>query len=603
MTNPLSRAFPRPRTLLTVLITAAVVGCLSVGIFWRRTARGLSGDLRGWISGRTELDLKTRPDLDRFAFDRSIHEFSRTPFVEAAVHDPLSPDHAVRRGLEAAVHSSGYTYPVNIAFADGEGHDAGAPFYYVAELHGSIRYATRSGEVRLYAEGLLDFPPAEMAISDEFGLSGLARVPGTADLIVTHPVSDGGKGFLNAVTRLVSAPGGRALARRERILLLEGEPACPSNQIQQAAIGPDGKLWVSVGDAMNYSLARDLERWGGKILRMNLDGSPCDDNPFRDPSRARSPRSYAWAIGLRNSFDFVLDAAAGREPAIWAGDVGETLNRIVLASRGSDHGWDGTPESFCRGAAYLFQDRFIPAGMTFVDPAVMGAEFEGALWVAGYSYYFGRDPGASKRIISFQRRGGALVRGPVGIAGYKGEGQSTFLGLEQGPDGVYFTDFFGDQKTGKADGMGRVFRLAPSSRTRELPADDRPPGWSRWSAVQRGKHIFVRVAGCGSCHTIERLSAGREGPVLDGIARTLADRLDSSAYREAARSLVAASEPRVRGAIEEVLGTAGDERLRRWLRHHIRNPRFDNPKGKMPAFPGLSGEDLGYLVEFLVGLR
>ena len=603
MSTFLSRRLPRPRTLLTVCITAAIVGGLSVGILWRRSARGLASDLHGWISGRAELDLKTRPDLDRFAFDRSIHEFSRTAFVEAAVNDPLSPDHAVRRGLEAAVHSSGYTYPVNIVFAGGEGDDPIAPFYYVAELHGSIRYATRAGEVRLYADGLLDFPPAEMAISDEFGLSGLARVPGTADLIVTHPVSDGGKGFLNAVTRLASADGGRTVARRERILLLEGEPACPSNQIQQAVIGPDGKLWVSVGDAMNYSLAKDLERWGGKILRMNLDGSPCEDNPFRDPSKPRSPRSYAWAIGLRNSFDFVLDPGVGREPAIWAGDVGETLNRIVLASRGSDHGWDGTPESFCRGAAYLFQDRFIPAGMTFVDPAVMGAEFEGALWVAGYSYYFGRDPGASKRIISFQRRGGSLARGPVGIAGYKGEGQSTFLGLKQGPDGVYFTDFFGEQRNGKADGMGRVFRVAPSARTRELPADDRPPEWARWSAERRGKHIFVRVAGCGSCHTVERLSGGREGPVLDDIARTLAARLESPAYVDAARALAAGSGPEARGAIEEVLGAAGDDKLRRWLRHHIRNPRFDNPKGKMPAFSGLSEEDLGYLVELLVGLR
>lgn len=191
----------------------------------------------------------------------------------------------------------------------------------------------------------------------------------------------------------------------------------------------------------------------------------------------------------------------------------------------------------------------------------------------------------------------------MGILGYKGEGQSTLLGLEQGPDGVYFTDFFGEQKTGKAEGKGRVFRVAPSARTRDLPADDRPPEWSRWSPLNRGKHIFVRVAGCGSCHAVERISGGREGPALDGLARTVGARIESSEYIALARSLALDSGPEEKAAIEEVLGATGRERLRVWLRRHIENPRFDNPKGKMPAFASLSGEDSGYLIEFLMSLR
>jgi mono/diheme cytochrome c family protein len=598
----------RPRSpllkyCLVAALTAVVVGGILTAVLWRRTAGGVASAIWRRIAERrpeaTVLDLKTRPDMARFAYDRSVHEFSRTPPVDQAVNDPESPAHAVRRGLEVKAHSGGYTYPVNIAFApEPETPSADAPFYYVAELHGTIQYATRGGDVRVFASGLLEFPPAKMAISDELGLSGLAVIPGTRDLLVTHPVPDRATGlFLNAITRLRSADGGRTLASAERVLTLEGEATCPSNQIQQVLFGPDGKLYASVGDAMNYSLSRDPERWGGKILRMNPDGSPCEDNPFRIAAATASPRSYAYSIGLRNSFDFLFDPDTRR---IWAGDVGEVLNRIVDAASGTDHGWDGTPESFCRGAAYLFQDRFVPAGMALIDGKVMGAEFDGCLWIAGYSYYFGPDPGASKRIISFRRKAGSLAAGPLGVVAYKGRGQSTMLGLEQGPDGVYFTDFFGEQLTGEAEGMGKVFRVAPSSRTRDFAVDLRPPEWASWSPRNRGKHVFARMAGCGSCHRVERLTSGREGPDLTGLVPNLRRKLFSEEYGREARSLLAgASGP----AVREVLEAGGDERLRAWIRHHIRDPRFDNPKGKMPGFPALGDEETTALVEFLMGLE
>jgi len=331
---------------------------------------------------------------------------------------------------------------------------------------------------------------------------------------------------------------------------------------------------------------------------MSPDGSPCEDNPFRIAG-ATTPRSYAYAIGLRNSFDFTFDPETKR---IWASDVGENLNRIVDATAGSDHGWDGTPESFCRGAAYLFQDRFVPAGMAMIDGKVMGAEFDGCLWVAGYSYYFGQDPGASKRIVSFRRKAGRLAAGPLGLVAYAGSGQSTMLGLEQGPDGVYFTDFFGEQETGEADGVGRVLKVAASARTKDFPVDLPPLEWAGWAPRNRGKHVFARMAGCGSCHTVDRLTSGREGPELTRLVPNLRQRLSSEEYVQSARKLLAApgaSAP----AIREVLQAEGDDRLRTWIRHHIHDPRFDNPKGKMPGFPSLGDEERVALVEFLMGLE
>ncbi|HVR75680.1 MAG TPA: PQQ-dependent sugar dehydrogenase, partial [Planctomycetota bacterium] len=386
---------------LSLLVTTLLVTLLMSALLWRRGARAHLKDIYDWLRNRdTRLELNTRPDMDRFGFDRQVLEFSRTPPVDQAVNDPESPGYTVRRGLEAKVHSSGYTYPVNIAFARDPPQDDASPFYYVAELHGNIRYATRQGKVGTFAEGLLSFPPSEMKISDELGISGLTLVPGTNDLIITHPVLEVSTGlFQNALTRLHSADGGRSCSTRETILVLKGEATCPSNQIQQASFGPDAKLHVSVGDAMNFSLSRNLGRWGGKILRMNADGTACGDNPFYDPKEPGSPKSYVFSMGLRNSFDFVFDPSGER---IWAGDVGEVLNRLVATIRGADHGWDGTPESFCRSAAYLFHDGFVPVGITLVDPRVMGDDFKDCVWVGGYSYYFGPGPGGSKRILSFR---------------------------------------------------------------------------------------------------------------------------------------------------------------------------------------------------------
>ena len=55
---------------------------------------------------------------------------------------------------------------------------------------------------------------------------------------------------------------------------------------------PDEKLYLSTGDAEELILAQKLNFLGGKILRLNKDGSIPDDNPF--------PNSYVYSRGHRN---------------------------------------------------------------------------------------------------------------------------------------------------------------------------------------------------------------------------------------------------------------------------------------------------------------
>ncbi|HVR73713.1 MAG TPA: hypothetical protein VMT52_05250, partial [Planctomycetota bacterium] len=206
-------------------------------------------------------------------------------------------------------------------------------------------------------------------------------------------------------------------------------------------------------------------------------------------------------------------------------------------------------------------------------------------------------------ILSFRLGPEGLTTGPVGVLAYKGQGQSTVLGLEQGPDGIYFTDFFGEQMNGMAAGMGRVIRVAPSARTKSLPAASRPERWERWSPAERGKFLFSMFAGCGACHAVRRLSEGREGPELNHLLPRLRSRLDSEEYLSQARMLRDGSDEETSARLDEVLAARGDEKLRAWLRAHIQDPRFDNPRAKMPQYTSFSREDVGYLIDFLMTLE
>ncbi len=98
--------------------------------------------------------------------------------------------------------------------------------------------------------------------------------------------------------------------------------------------GPDGKLYISVGDNGISSNAQSLANVHGKILRINKDGTIPSDNPFYGQSD-KSPEIYAY--GLRNPFRFQFDSATGR---MFVGDVGEdTWEEVNRVSRGQNYGW------------------------------------------------------------------------------------------------------------------------------------------------------------------------------------------------------------------------------------------------------------------------
>jgi len=78
----------------------------------------------------------------------------------------------------------------------------------------------------------------------------------------------------------------------EEKTLIDRLPGGPVHHGGRMKIGPDNKLYVTAGDAAQPTNAQDLGYLGGKILRLNLDGTVPDDNPF--------PGSYVFSYGHRN---------------------------------------------------------------------------------------------------------------------------------------------------------------------------------------------------------------------------------------------------------------------------------------------------------------
>jgi glucose/arabinose dehydrogenase len=151
--------------------------------------------------------------------------------------------------------------------------------------------------------------------------------------------------------------------------LLAIEQPYPNHNGGNVTIGPDGYLYVGMGDggAANDPERRalDLGSLLGKILR--IDPSPGDgheysippDNPFVDVQGARPE---IWAVGVRNPWRMSFDSATGD---LCFGDVGQdTWEEVDVAwadegaGRGRNFGWSAWE------ATHRFNDDVSPDGAT-----------------------------------------------------------------------------------------------------------------------------------------------------------------------------------------------------------------------------------------------
>lgn len=155
----------------------------------------------------------------------------------------------------------------------------------------------------------------------------------------------------NRVSRF-TANGDVAARHSEQILLdLNNLSSATNHNGGSLAFGPDGKLYIGVGENNNGANAQDITNLLGKVLRIDPDGSIPTDNPF---TKAKGANKAIWAIGLRNPFSLSFSPITGE---MLINDVGEhTYEEINIGTAGANYGWPKTegPTNRSRYQASVF---------------------------------------------------------------------------------------------------------------------------------------------------------------------------------------------------------------------------------------------------------
>jgi len=203
-------------------------------------------------------------------------------------------------------------------------------------------------------EEVLNIEDQVRRAGNEEGLLGLAFHPDFAQnhqVFLHYSAEQGAR--RNILSRWQFDPGtGRIAPGSEEILLEVSQPYSNHNG-GHIAFGPDGYLYLALGDGGAGGDPRNngqnLATLLGSILRIDVDRTEGDkpyaipdDNPFVDRSGAR-PEIYAY--GLRNAWRFSFDVETG---TLWAGDVGQnSYEEIDIIEKGGNYGWnimEGTHE-------------------------------------------------------------------------------------------------------------------------------------------------------------------------------------------------------------------------------------------------------------------
>ena len=378
------------------------------------------------------------------------HASDRAPSFETIERGAPVPWRVRQRGFEVDVVARGFELPVNIAFARGPFVGDDAPLFYVAELYGSIKVVTAGGEVRDFATGLLDFDPTGyIPGSGESGVAGIVVDPTNGDVYVTavYWPDESIRELYPRILRLRPSADGLSAVSIETVAGFVGERQSASHQISNITIGPDRKLYVHLGDSAVHEYGQDMTTVRGKILRLDLDGTPADDNPFFDASDGIQPRDFIWALGFRNPFG---GAWLTEDQSLYAIENGPFTDRLTKIVRARNYLWDGTDESMRNYAIATWQAPAAPVQLAFVERTRFGGSgfpprYAGSAFVteSGSTWSTGEQP-IGKRITQLVLDGDERVSHRATLVDYDRTGKATAAGIAAGPDGLYFTDLYKD---------------------------------------------------------------------------------------------------------------------------------------------------------------
>jgi glucose/arabinose dehydrogenase len=315
-------------------------------------------------------------------------------------------------------------------------------------------FTERPGRVRVYENGKLRpeplFTVPDVEPKGESGLMSVALHPQFAAnhlLYLSYAYNTGGQ--LVRVVRYRETPNGFT----DRKVIIENIPAAQFHAGCRLRFGPDGKLYVTTGDATQRELAQQLNSLAGKILRLNDDGTVPADNPFVGQ---QNTRPEIWSYGHRNpqgidwqpSTNLLWETEHG--PSGFDGPGGG--DEVNIVERGKNYGWPvihhrATHEGM-ESPVLEYTPACAPASGMFYRGSAL-AQFKG-------NFFFSCLVG--ERIIRVVTNGRAVASQENLLEGKYGR----IRDIAEGPDGfIYFSTSNRDGRGRPAPDDDRILRLVP----------------------------------------------------------------------------------------------------------------------------------------------
>ena len=325
---------------------------------------------------------------------------------------------------------------------------------------GRMLVTERPGRLRLISpQGALSAPiagaPAVRA-QDTGGLLDIALDPAFASnhLVYLTYLEPRAPGAGIAVARARLRDDATTPALEELTVIFRAAPSVANalNVGSRLAFGPDGLLYVTLGDRMTESeQAQDLGSDLGKIVRIAPDGSIPTDNPFAGQPGARPE---IFSLGHRNAEGLAFDATRG---VLWEHENGpKGGDKINVIRPGANYGWpeitygaDYSGESIGSGTqkpgmaqpVYYWDPSIAPSGLA-VYTGELFPGWKGNLLVGALK---------GRRLVRLEIRDGHVASEEVLLT----ELNERIRDVRQGPDGAVYilTD----------NAAGRILRLTPAA--------------------------------------------------------------------------------------------------------------------------------------------
>ena len=356
---------------------------------------------------------------------------TQTP-VQVATPEPQP----VATGWKVESVAEGLTVPWSIVFTSAD----------------RILLTERGGTIREIVGGNLNPEPLmvfeDVSARSESGLMGLAVDPqyDVNRYLYACYTYAGSNGAANRVVRLKDEGDSVVLDT----IILDPLPSANNHAGCRIRFGPDGKLYITNGDALEPSSAQDLTSLAGKILRINPDGSIPEDNPFRG--------SPVWSYGHRNPQGIDWQPGSGRMYSTEHGPSGfdgpQGGDEINLIQAGGNYGWPLVSHDEQREGTFApviqFTPAEAPASLSFyasdVLPMFTESLFFGALRGEGLVSIMLSDSDPNE-VISVEK-----IISDIG----------RVRDVVQGPDGfIYFSTSNRDGRGRAREGDDHIYRIVP----------------------------------------------------------------------------------------------------------------------------------------------